>query len=239
MNRAAAPSAVRVLIVDDDPGIAGLLGRYLDARGMQTHSTDSIAGMRALLRQRAFDVVLLDLGLPDGDGLDALRDLRAEWSGPVLILSGRGEAVERVMGLETGADDFIDKPFDLRELLARIHAVMRRNRGDTVEPGPLVLDGLRFDAATRTAYDREGVPLALTSGEFDLLMSFARRPQQTLSRDELMNATRGRPSGPFDRAIDVQVARLRQKIERDASNPRLIQSVRGAGYRLAQRPSPD
>ncbi|TZF90011.1 response regulator [Cognatilysobacter lacus] len=234
----AAPPDLRVLIVDDDPGVRALLLRYLGSRAMQVQAADSISTMRWLLEQQPFDVLLLDLGLPDGDGLDVLRELRQRWQGPVLILSGRGEAAEHVLGLESGADDFIDKPFDLRELHARIHAVARRAQAMRTPPERVALDGLLVDTGRRAAFDRNGQPLALTSGEYELLLTFVRQPQQTLSRDRLMDATRGRPSAPFDRAIDVQVARLRQKIERDPARPTLIQSVRGAGYRLAERPEP-
>lgn len=232
----AAPDA-SVLVVDDDPAVADLLTRYLGGRGMQVQVAPSVAALRRALLHPAFDVLLLDLGLPDGDGLGALHEIRAGWPGPVLILSGRGDPAERVLALEAGADDFVDKPFDLRELLARIHAALRRSRAPLDAP-PLDVDGLSVDLVRRRVFARDGEPLPLTPGEFDLLAVLVRHPLQAVSRDALMRETRGRAGGPFDRAIDIQIARLRQKVERDPARPLLIQSVRGVGYRLAELPAP-
>jgi len=225
---------LRILIVEDDAAVADLLKRYLEGRGMAVMVVASLAALQTALHERAFDVLLLDLGLPDGDGMAALLDVRAEWKGPLLIISGRAESAEHVLGLELGADDFIDKPFDLREVLARIHAAHRR----ASVPKALCcqVDGLRIDLQARTVTGRDDQPIALTSGEFDLLAVLLRAPQQSLSRDALMVATRGRAAGPFDRAVDIQIGRLRQKIERDPAQPRLVQSVRGVGYRLGMLP---
>lgn len=225
----------RILVVDDDPGIGMLLERYLGGRGLEVRVVRSAGALRRELVRPAFDVLLLDLGLPDGDGLDALRELRQAWRGPLLIVSGRADSTERAIGLELGADDFVAKPFDLRELLARIHAVQRRCATPGA-PRPLEVDGLRVDLDTRTVFGRDGEPLGLTGGEFELLLALMRKAGSTVTRDELMYALHGHDAGPFDRAIDVQVSRLRRKIERDHSRPCLIQSVRGAGYRLGARP---
>ncbi|AXK71057.1 DNA-binding response regulator [Lysobacter sp. TY2-98] len=236
MAASCTPASPTVLVVDDDPAVAGLLTRYLGGRGMRVEVASSLAGLRRALATSAFDAMLLDLGLPDGDGLTALSEVRAVWSGPVLILSGRSETVEHVLGLESGADDFVDKPFDLRELLARLNAALRRGAPPRTD-AELSIDGLRVNLARRTVTGRDGAPLALTEGEFDVLAVLLRHPLQPVSRDALMSQTRGRQAGPFDRAIDVQVARLRQKVERDPARPALVCSVRGVGYRLAEVPT--
>lgn len=228
-------ASLSVLVVDDDPAVSELLTRYLGGRGVHVRVAASFAAMRRALARPEFDVVLLDLGLPDADGLTALREIRAAWSGPVLIVSGRSDVANHVLALEAGADDFVDKPFDLRELLARIHASVRRTQAH--DAAAVELDGLCIDLARRRVTGRDGAPLALTDGEFDLLAALLRQPLQAVSRDVLMARTRGRGAGPFDRAIDVQVARLRRKIERDPAHPALVQSVRGVGYRLGERPA--
>ena len=168
-----------------------------------------------------------------------MRELRACWSGPVIIVSGRGEPVERVVGLELGADDYLAKPFDLRELLARIRSVWRRARAqvtaDNGDTGRLVFDGLMLDLDTRHLLGRDGEVVPLTSGEFALLRVLLAHPHHVLTRDQLMSGLHGRDAGPFDRAIDMQIGRLRRKVEPDPHHPRLILAVRGAGYLLAAR----
>lgn len=241
MGSAAAtdnPSQPHVLVVDDDADIAALVSRYLSGHGCRVSTAGSGAQLRASLGGPSIDLILLDLTLPDEDGLLLLRHLQGHWSGPVIVVSGRGEPVERVVGLELGADDYVTKPFELRELLARIRSVLRRAR---TEPGPATgspnggfrFDGLHLDPAARRLTDRSGHEVALTSGEFELLQALLERPNQVLTRDQLMNCMHGRDAGPFDRAIDVRIGRLRRKIEIDAAHPRVIQSVRGAGYVLA------
>jgi two-component system OmpR family response regulator len=222
----------QVLVVDDDPEIASLLSRYLHGQGLGVRIARDGAQARAALARPDFDLVLLDLGLPDADGLGLMRELRDRWSGPVIIVTGRGESVERVVGLELGADDYVSKPFDLRELLARIRSVLRRARPPLQGEGGsrLGFDGLELDLGARRLTGRDGKSISLTTGELDLLLVFVHRPHQLLSRDQLMNALHGRDAGPYDRAIDVQIGRLRRKVEIDPANPRLIQSVRGAGY---------
>lgn len=225
-----------VLIVDDDPDIAGLVSRYLGGRGFRVTTADSAAQLRRSLDRGPVDLILLDLCLPDEDGLLLLRELQDQWRGPVIVVSGRGGLGERVVGLELGADDYISKPFELRELLARVRSVLRRVHADPAPEGParrLSFDGLQLEPAARRLVDRGGHEVALTNGEFELLLAMLARPHEVLSRDQLMNCMHGRDAGPFDRAIDVQVGRLRRKVEVDATHPRLIQSVRGAGYVLA------
>ena len=232
-SRARAP---RVLVVDDEPEIGAILTRYLGGQGLQVSVAADGAGFRAAMRSPEFDVVLLDLGLPDDEGLVLMRELRAHWQGPVIIVSGRGDSVERVVGLELGADDYVTKPFDLRELLARIRSVLRRAQPWPLASGhgqALCFDGMRLELDARRLLGREGEPIGLTSGEFELLRTLLERPNVVLTRDQLMNAMHGRTAGPFDRAIDMQVGRLRRKIETDPADPQLIKAVRGAGYMFA------
>ena len=191
------------------------------------------------------DLVLLDLGLPGEDGFVIARQLREHWRCGLIIVSGRGESIDKVVGLEVGADDYVTKPFDLRELLARIKAVARRMQPAQAAsaPGPAEATRWRFDAwefdlAARRLTGARSREVALTSGEFDLLGVFVQHAGRVLSRDFLLDATRGREAGPFDRTIDVQVARLRKKLEADPEDPQLIKSVRGAGYILVPRVSP-
>lgn len=223
-----------VMVVDDDHEIAALLRRYLGGHGCRVSTAADGSQLRALLGESRFDLILLDLGLPDEDGLLLLRHLQSHWGGPVIVVSGRGESVERVVGLELGADDYVSKPFDLRELLARIHSVLRRTRAEPGQAhggtGGFRFDGMHLEPASRRLTDRNGREVILTSGEFGLLQTMLERPNQVLTRDQLMNRLHGHDAGPFDRAIDVQISRLRRKIEIDAANPRLIKSVRGAGY---------
>jgi two-component system OmpR family response regulator len=224
-----------ILVVDDDTEIGALLSRYLGSQGLRVSVAGDGAQLRATMREQTVDLVLLDLGLPDEDGLSLMRDLRGQWQGPVIIISGRGESVERIVGLELGADDYVTKPFDLRELLARIRSVLRRARPAAVTAGSrgFEFDGLRLDVPARRLSDRHGDTVPLTAGEFDLLLALLQRPHQVLTRDQLMNAVHGRDAGPFDRAIDVQIGRLRRKLEADPTDPQVIKSVRGAGYLFA------
>lgn len=223
-----------VLVVDDDDEIRRLLVRYLGGHGFDVIAVATAAQSRATIASRSVDVILLDLGLPDEDGLSHLRHLQAVWHGPVIVVSGRGETVERVVGLELGADDYVTKPFDFRELVARIRTVLRR-----AKPAPgsraagdakLSFAGFILDLASRQLAAPDGCDIPLTTGEFELLQALVSQPRQVLSRDQLMNHIHGRDAGPYDRAIDVQVGRLRRKLGDDGDQPALIKSIRGAGY---------
>ncbi len=188
---------------------------------------------RALLSSR-IDLVILDIMLPGKDGLTLCRELRASKSIPVIMLTARGEATDRVIGLEVGADDYLAKPFDVRELEARIRAVLRRTPHEAGGSGDgkptFAFSGWRLDARQRHLFSPEGAMVDLTSGEFDLLLVFVERPQRVLSRNQLLDLARGRDAAPFDRSIDVQVSRLRRKIEADPRAPELIKTVRSGGY---------
>ncbi|HET6805522.1 MAG TPA: response regulator [Frateuria sp.] len=223
-----------LLVVDDDLEIAALLKRYLGAQGFQVSMVDKGHDMLGLLAVAAIDLVLLDLGLPGEDGLELTRHLHEHWRGPVIIVTGRGDSVDRIVGLEIGADDYVTKPFDLRELLARIRSVLRRSgeRPRQAMSRPVVyrFAGYRLELDSRTLVAPSGEAIALTSGEFGLLHVLVTHANRVLSRDELMNHLYGRDAGPYDRAVDVQIGRLRRKIEPDPAAPVLIKSVRGAGY---------
>jgi two-component system OmpR family response regulator len=234
----ATNSPQRILVVDDDVEIGKLLSRYLGGQGFEVVVAHDGAQLRASLAEGGIDLMLLDLGLPDEDGLSLLRRFRKDWSGPVIVISGRGDSVEKVIGLELGADDYVGKPFDLRELLARIRSVLRRATPAPAPaaPGPasvLHFEGWSLDLPGRRLLAADGDEVRLTSGEFRLLRALLERPNEVLTRDELMNAVHGRDAGPFDRAIDVQLGRLRRKLGDEGANPRLIKSVRGEGYLFA------
>lgn len=224
----------RLLIVDDEADVTAVLARYFSAQGFHvTTASDGVEMRRAIAGQR-IDLILLDLGLPGEDGFAITRYLREQWRGPVVIVTGRGEAVDRIVGLELGADDYVTKPFDLRELLARVRSVLRRSRGagegSATLPAGFSFDRYLLDLRTHTLSDRGGTPIELTSGEFALLKVLVEHPNQVLTRDQLMTHVHGRDAGPFDRAIDVQIGRLRRKIEPDPTAPSMIKSVRGTGY---------
>jgi two-component system, OmpR family, response regulator len=237
--------AQHLLCVDDDEQIRDLIGRYFRNQGFRVSGAGNGAEMREIIAREHVDLVLLDLGLPGDDGLALTRHLREHWRGAVIIVTGRGDSVDRVVGLELGADDYVTKPFDLRELLARVRSVLRRSVPATapVDNAPVTRSRLGFagfvlDLATRSLFDRHGNAIALTSGEFDLLLAFVERPNRVLSRDVLMNSLHGREAGPFDRAIDMQIGRLRKKIELTPEQPALIKAVRGAGYLFAASVEP-
>ena len=233
-----------IAVLDDEVDITQLLAGYLGSRGYRVTQLHSGRDLMALMPTDPPQLVLLDLGLPGEDGFQIARQLREHWRCGLVIVTGRGDSVDKVVGLEVGADDYVTKPFDLRELLARIKAVLRRV-APVAEPAPmarppvaetvpardkLLFEGWTLDTAARRLTSPRGEEVPLTTGEFDLLCVFARHPGRVLSRDFLLEQTRGREAGPFDRTIDVQVGRLRKKIEVNAEEPQIIKSVRGAGY---------
>ena len=230
--------AVHIAVLDDEAEITRLLATYLQGHGYRVSQAHAGSTLIRLMAEDPPDLVLLDLGLPGEDGFSIARQLREHWQCGLVIVTGRGDAVDKVVGLEVGADDYVTKPFDLRELLARIKAVLRRTRAAAPPAGAgPAATRYRFmewelDRAARRLLDPAGREVAITAGEFDLLSVFVAHPGRVLSRDFLLEHTRGREAAPFDRTIDVQVGRLRKKLEVDVDDPRIIKSVRGAGYIL-------
>jgi two-component system, OmpR family, phosphate regulon response regulator OmpR len=220
----------RVLVVEDDPRLAEMLNEYLGQSGFRI--TVAPLGATALrqLADTAYDAVVLDLMLPDMDGLDVCRQIRTRTDTPVLMLTARGDAVDRIIGLELGADDYLPKPFEPRELLARLRAILRRR---TVSGRPLHFGRLDIDTAARAVL-LDGIRCDLTSYQFDLLLVLAENAGRVLSRDALMDKVRGEQLEAFDRSIDVHMSRIRAAIEDDPKKPRRVITVRGAGYVFAK-----
>jgi len=227
-----AEPEIRVVYVEDDDRLARLTTQYLNTHRVEVHVvTRGDQALAEVLRVRP-DVVLLDLMLPGADGIDVCRQLRARTDVPIIMVTARTEEADRVLGLEGGADDYVPKPFQSRELLARIRAQARRARGDS---GPraerLVVGGLVIDATTMQV-TVGGKPIALTTSEFALLQALAQRPGRVLGREQLLQLLHGSSDEAFDRSIDVVVSRLRHKIEDDPRSPRMLKTIRGAGYML-------
>ncbi len=239
-----SPHRPQVLVIDDDPDICDLVETYLGAQGFQVHLAADTHRASQLLRQETIDVVLLDLNLGAENGLDFARELRRWWQGGLIFVTGQGDVVDRVVGLEIGADDYLPKPFDLRELLARIRSVTRRLRPDREQPIGTSREsaadtvyrfgGFLLCKSTRSLRAEDGREIELTSGEFDLLVVLVENAGIVMSRDALLERTHGRSAGPYDRTIDVLIARLRKKLGDSAGEPRLIKTVRGGGYLLAR-----
>ncbi len=230
----------RVLVVDDDPEITNLLAEYLSTHGYEVARADCGEAMRAEIARAAPAVVLLDIGLPDEDGLALARFLRERYDCGIIMVTGAGDVVDRVVGLEVGADDYIAKPFDLREVRARVKSVLRRLEArERSSPGRdthVAVGRCRLDLCAHRLSDAAGCEVALTAMEFDLLKALVERPNQVLSRDQLLTLTRKREWEPYDRSVDILIARLRRKVEDDPERPSAIRTVRGAGYMFVPGP---
>ena len=227
-----------ILVVDDHSEIRDLLKRFLEQHGMRVSCARDGKEMKRLLDEREFDLLVLDLMMPGEDGLTLCRELRVKSRLPIIMLTAMGEETDRIIGLEMGADDYLSKPFNPRELLARIKAVMRRTQAESLPVPETLTRDLRFDrwlldVNRRELVDEEGVGMSFSTAEFDLLKVFLERPQRVLSRDQLLDLARGREAVAFDRAIDTLVSRLRRKLERDPKNPELIKTIWGGGYLFA------
>jgi len=226
----------RILIVDDDQRLRDLLLRYLGEQGFAARAVPDAAGMDKMLARERYDLIVLDLMLPGEDGLAICRRLRAANAGPaILMLTAKGDEIDRIVGLEMGADDYLPKPFNPRELVARVNAILRRRAPGGPPGGPVAASELHhfgdfeFNLGTR-ALTKAGTSVSLTTGEFSVLKILVQHPRTPLSRDKLMELARGREYEAFDRSIDVQISRLRKIVEDDASHPRIIQTVWGFGY---------
>ncbi|HEY4541373.1 MAG TPA: response regulator [Noviherbaspirillum sp.] len=227
-----------ILIVDDDREISSLLAEYLQRNGYQTRVAGDGKAMQRQLEQGRTDLIVLDLNLPGEDGLTLCRNLRSHSNTPVVMLTARGEPVDRILGLEMGADDYLAKPFEPRELLARIRSVLRRTHAlppemQDADAKQASFAGWTMDFTARHLINAEGVVVALSGAEYRLLKIFIDHANRVLSRDQLLNFTQGRDADPFDRSIDLQISRLRQKLGDDARSPQIIKTVRNEGYVLA------
>ena len=227
----------RLLLIDDDTRLTGMVGDYLGRNGFEIETAGSLAEGREKLKGASFDALLLDLMLPDGDGLDLTRELRSAPRTrrlPLLMLTARGEPMDRIVGLELGADDYLPKPFEPRELLARVKALLRRTAPAPQADDVLVFGRLEVDLGARQAR-LAGVACDLTSHQFELLTVLAQSPGRVLSRDQIMDTLKGHPLEAFDRSIDVHISRIRAVIEDDPKSPKRVLTVRGAGYVFARK----
>src|SRR5262245_55404919 len=228
----------RILVVDDEPEVRETLREYLEDGGYEVYVAGDGDGVRRVVEKRPIDVVLMDLNLPGEDGLALTRQLRATYSVGVIMITAAGQAIDRIVGLEMGADDYIPKPFELREVLARVRSLLRRlqerpratqpaleNQPEIVKMGSCVLD-----LAAHRLYDADGNETPLTNTEFDLLRTFAQHPDRVLSRQQLLTLAHNRSDEVFDRSIDLRIMRLRRKIESNPDQPEVLKTVRGAGY---------
>jgi len=236
------PRRAHILIVDDDPDIRDTVQDYFELNGYDVSQADGGDSMAEILTNRPADVVLMDLNLPGDDGLALTRRLRDTGNTRIIMLTAAGDTVDRILGLEMGADDYVPKPFDLRELLARVKSVLRRL--SEPEKRPIDLDQrpemvrmgrCMLDLAGHRLFGVDGTEIALTSMEFDLLQAFARNPDRVLTRDRLLDIAHNKDAEVFDRSIDVRMARIRRKIEADPEKPQVLKTVRGAGYIFVSR----
>ncbi|HEY0820339.1 MAG TPA: response regulator transcription factor [Rhizobacter sp.] len=233
--------SARLLMIDDDARLSAMVGDYLQGAGYKVEAAGSLAAGRERLAAESFDALLLDLMLPDGDGLDLCRELRSDPRTrklPLLMLTARGEPMDRIVGLELGADDYLPKPFEPRELLARVKALLRRAAPDDAPDEVLRFGRLEIDLGARVAR-LDSKPCDLTSHQFDLLVVLAQSPGRVLSRDQIMDSLKGHPLEAFDRSIDVHISRIRAVIEDDPKSPKRVLTVRGAGYVFAKKQDAD
>lgn len=226
-----------ILIVDDNPDIRNPLKRYMTDHGLRVTTAENGKTMREIMKTSAIDIILLDIMMPGEDGLSLCQFVQAQYRTPVILITALSEDEDRILGLETGADDYVSKPFSPSVLLAKVKAVLRRSQSfpvnvEKVESTQLLFDQWRLDLQQRELFDQDNIAISLSAAEFRLLKSFLLRPQTVLSRDQLLDLTHGREAKAFDRSIDNLISRLRKKIEQDVSAPKLIITVWGGGYTL-------
>jgi len=231
-------SEANIIVLDRDPDASATMRRCLETAGFGVHTLDSSDELRRLLRRVSFEVGILDLNLRAEDGLALLSELHRESAPPVIILTGKGETIDRVLGLEMGADDYVAKPFEPRELLARVRSVLRRLRkldpgADAARADALRFAGFTLDPHARALMSPEGTPVALTTSEYEILYALAAHPNRALSRSQIMTLARSKDAVAYDRTVDVHVGHLRRKIESDPQVPRIIKTVHGVGYLFA------
>ncbi|MFZ1742872.1 MAG: response regulator [Pontixanthobacter sp.] len=232
----ADTAPIRLLLVDDEASLREPLAEYLTRQGFELRDAESAAAARSILLEYTPDLVLLDIMMPGEDGLSLCRHLAETRGLPVILLTAKGEATDRIIGLEIGADDYVVKPFEPRELVARIRSILRRSSRNSEEIGTeahYVFENWELDPLKRRLTDPDGVVISISTAEFRLLRAFLDHPRQVLDRDQLLDMVQGREAHLFDRAVDNQVSRLRRKIETDNRSPEFIQTVRGGGYRFA------
>ncbi len=237
-------AAPHILIVDDHREIRDLVSRALTKDGFRVSTAADGRTMRKVLADSRIDLILLDLMLPGEDGLSLCRAVRADSNVPIIMLTAKGEEIDRVIGLEMGADDYLPKPFGSRELIARIRAVLRRSADKGAaqpdkRPKRYRFDRWQLDTGARDLLRDDGVAVPLSTGEYDLLIALVERPQRVLNRDQLLDLARGRAASALDRSIDTQVSRLRKKLERDLNDPKIIKTVWGGGYMFTPEVTPE
>jgi two-component system, OmpR family, response regulator len=235
MGGSQAASKSQILVVDDDVAIVRIVVKYLENEGYRTAAVSTVAQMRATFESTKVDFVILDVGLPDEDGWSALRWLRGRSTVPVVMFTGKGETIDKVLGLEMGADDYMAKPVEMRELLARIRSIERRIGHAPAPPEAPASETIRFaewalDLSSQQLKSQTGDAVPLTLAEYRILVLFAQNVRRVISRDQLMDAMAGRSWEPYDRSIDVHISNLRRKLDRDPKLPSLIRTIRGAGY---------
>ena len=241
-SRTSRPNpTAKLLIVDDDPAIRKMLTNYFEHQGYATITASTAQEMRLVLGREPIDLVILDVVMPEEDGLSAIGALRADQAVPVIMVTGKSDTVDRIVGLELGADDYVAKPFELRELLARVRSVLRRTRAARAESsgektGSFEFGQFRLEVESQSLFTAEGARIHLTLAEFQLLHAFVRHPNRVLTRDQLLAASARRGWEPFDRSIDVHISHLRRKIEDRPDRPQYIRTIRGAGYMFCPTP---
>ncbi|TMJ11403.1 MAG: response regulator [Alphaproteobacteria bacterium] len=226
--------SAHIVVVDDDEDVRSTVAEYLRRSGLSVSEADGGAALRAIMAERPIDLALLDINMPGDDGLTLAREIRASGEAGIIMLTARSDDVDKIVGLEVGADDYVTKPFNPRELLARVRSVLRRAERSGDGPATMgrevQMGKCRLNLDTRTLYDADGAEVPLTAMEYDLLRTFAEHPRRVLSRDQLLDLAHNKEMEPFDRSIDTRITRIRRKIEKDPAKPECLKTVRGAGY---------